>query len=63
MKPIPENAEYTVASLENYMFGAVDASKMAGTLNAMNSLQDRYKLTEAEAAMALEPIRKSRPAP
>ncbi|HEY7640827.1 MAG TPA: hypothetical protein VH814_13965 [Steroidobacteraceae bacterium] len=32
-------------------------------LNAMNSLQDRYKLTEEEAAMALERICKARPAP
>lgn len=154
MKPVPENAEYAVASLENYMFGGVDTSKMGGThfmsirytetflegcdvpvkkrwpehhfylkreggkfrlvhpcpvqeqidqksiakvwpvtsagraadivarmsaseldglrqqvkrdafpLNAMNSLQDRYKLTEEEAAMALERICKSRPAP
>jgi hypothetical protein len=153
MKPIPENAQYTVASLENYMFGGVDTSKMGGThfmsirytetflegcdvpvkkrwperhfylkreggkfqlvhpcplqeqidqksiarvwpvtsagraadtvarmsaseldglrqqvkrdafpLNAINSIQDRYKLTEDEAAMALERICKSKPA-
>lgn len=27
MKPIPENAAYTVAGLENYIFGGVDTSK------------------------------------
>lgn len=31
MMPIPENAAYTVAGLENYMFGGVDTSKMGGT--------------------------------
>jgi hypothetical protein len=154
MKPIPENAQYTVASLENYMFGGVDTSKMGGThvmsirytetflegcdvptkkrwpehhfylkrgggkfqlvhpcplpeqidqkaivrvwpvtsagraaevvahmkaseveglrqqvkrdafpLNAMNAIQDRYKLTAEEAAIALDRICKSTPAP
>jgi hypothetical protein len=31
MKPIPETATYTVASLDNYGFGGVDTSKMGGT--------------------------------